>query len=243
MIETERQILNREVANLLRSPDFSNRRVNLKAMPGPKRTEPVFLDTPRGLITPAGAWFRTSASRLEASYPEVLARTELAELVYRAEVWLNSHRSVALVAVALLLLVVPPGWAIIVGVLVFFGWLTVAPSLGNRALGRILEWLGWAPIQVTLYVVVLSLFGARDQHLSLLCGVGWFVVIRWRLLDFLSRPMADAVFRRLYKLPVPDQMLRAVIFSEAIRLGIPLEGFPSIARWLDSGEDDQDSGP
>jgi hypothetical protein len=56
------------------------------------------------------------------------------------------------------------------------------------------------------------------------------------VLDFLTRPLVRRVAPRVYPLPLPDQTLRAVIFSEAIRLGISLEGFPSIARWLDSDE-------
>jgi hypothetical protein len=203
----------------------------------PKRTEPVFLETPRGLLTPEGTWFRTSVQQLTGSYPEVLARSNIDDLIHRSEVWLHSHRSIALLVVALLLFLLPPGWAVAIGCVVFLGWLLIAPSLGNRVLANLFEWLGWAPVQVFIYVVILSVFGASDRYAELLFGVAWFVAIRWRLLDLISRPVANRLFARLYSLPVPDQMLRAVIFSEAIRLGIPLEGFPSIAKWLDSDRD------
>ena len=73
-----------------------------------------------------------------------------------------------------------------------------------------------------------------------LTGLGWFILIRWGLLDLLLRPLIEWMTRRMYPLPMPDQMLRAVIHSEAIRLGIPLEGFPSIARWLEDDEGDGD---
>ncbi len=207
-------------------------------MPGPHRTNPVFLETPRGLFTPAGTWFRTTVEQLEGSYPEVLAQTDLNDLVYRSEIWLQSHRSLALLVVPIFLIVMPVGWSLGLGVVVSFGWMLLAPALGNRVFSRVLEWLGWDPMQVIFYVVVLSSFGAGGDYGRLAAGVGWFVLLRWRLLDLLVLPPAVRLSARLYPLPVPDQMLRAVIFSEAIRLGISLDGFPSIARWLDSDEND-----
>jgi len=208
--------------------------VNFDRMPGPKRTDPVFLETPRGLFTPTGTWFRTTVKQLKRSYPDVLAKTDLHELVYRSETWLQSHRSLALLAVPIFLLIMPVGWALGSGVVVFFAWMLLAPALGNHIMARVFEWLGWVPVQLIIYVVVLSVFGAGEEYDRLLAGLGWFVVLRWRLLDLLFRPLTVRLSARLYPLPVPDQMLRAVIFSEAIRKGISLDGFPSIARWLDS---------
>ncbi|HEY5564204.1 MAG TPA: hypothetical protein VIL33_01350, partial [Rhodothermia bacterium] len=57
---------------------------------------------------------------------------------------------------------------------------------------------------------------------------------RWQLLDYLLNPVISQLHRRLYPLPVPDQMLRAVIHAAAIRLRIPLPQFPSIARWMET---------
>jgi len=210
--------------------------VNFDYMAGPKRTDPVFLETPRGLFTPAGAWFRTTVEQLEGSYSDVLAQTDLDELIYRSEIWLESHRSLALLVVPVCLTIMPIGWSLGLGALVLFAWMLLAPALGNHMLSRVFEWLGWVPVQVILYVVVLSSFGAGEEYGRLLAGIGWFVVLRWRLLELLARPLTIRLSARLYPLPVPDQMLRAVIFSEAIRQGISLDGFPSIARWLDSDE-------
>jgi len=213
---------------------FKSEIVNFENMPGPKRTDPVFLETPRGLFTPAGTWFRTTLHQLEESYSSVLALTDLNELVYRSEVWLQSHRSLALLIAPVCLMTMPVGWALGLGVGVFLAWMILMPAMGNYVLFRFFEWVGWEPLQVILYVVVLSIFGAEAQYGRLLAGVGWFVVLRWRLIDLLFRPLVNRITAKLYALPVPDQMLRAVIFSEAIRQGIPLEGFPSIAKWLES---------
>jgi hypothetical protein len=202
-------------------------------MPGPKRTDPVFLETPRGLFTPAGTWFHTTVENLERHYSKVLAETKLDEIVYRSEIWLTSHRSLALLSVPLLLMVMPVGWAIALGIFVFLFWKLLAPALGNHTLARVFEWVGWEPAQVLLYVAALSLFGAWGEYDRLIAGVGWFIAIRWRLLDVVLRPVADLVFTRLYPMPVQDQTLRAVIISEAIRVGVPLDGFPSISKWLD----------
>jgi hypothetical protein len=105
-------------------------------------------------------------------------------------------------------------------------------------MGRVFEWLGWAPVQIVFYVIVLSKFGADDDYVALVAGLSWFIVIRWGLLDLVLRPIISLASRRMYPLPPPDQMLRAAIFSEAIRLGIPLDGFPSIAKWLESDEEE-----
>jgi hypothetical protein len=202
-------------------------------MPGPQRPDPVFLETPRGLITPAGAWFHTTRAQLAEHYAKVLSQTELDELVHRAEVWLQSHRSLVVWLLPLMLLTLPVAWAVAVAVVVFFVWILLAPSLGNRTLSRLFEWLGWAPLQVLYYVVILSYFGSSGQYERLMAGLLWFVAMRWMLLDYLSRPFTRKLATTLYALPIADQTLRAVIISEAIRLGVSLEGFPSIARWLD----------
>ena len=204
---------------------------------GPKRTEPVFLDTPRGLFTPAGVWFRTTVEQLNENYGDVLEKTPIDDLVHRAEVWLQSHRSFALLIVPFVLMLANPIIAIPVGLVAFSGWRLLAPSLGNRTLGGLFEWLGWAPVQILFYVIVLSKFGADNMYPALIAGLAWFVLIRWGLLDLLLRPLIRSIGSRMYPLPMSDQMLRAVIFSEAIRLGIPLEGFPSIARWLDDDDE------
>jgi len=209
-------------------------------MPGPKRIDPVFLETPRGLLTPAGTLFRTSRQRLDENYEKVLASTELEDLVYRAELWLESHRTVAVWLVPIMLLKAPVVWTFTIGVIVFLVRRMGAPSLGNHTLARAFEWLGWVPLQMLCYVIVLSSFGAGGDYERFLVGLFWFVLIRWRVLDFISRPLTNKLAGWWYPLPLPDQMLRAVIISEAIRQRVPLDGFPSIARWF--GPDDSEDG-
>ena len=72
------------------------------------------------------------------------------------------------------------------------------------------------------YVFMLSLLASRGEMAALGVGLGGFVLLRWGVLARLSHPLVGRIWRSLYALPVPDQVLRAFIIRAALKHGLSL---------------------
>jgi len=198
--------------------------------------EEPYLETPRGILSRGGLIFHTTRADLESFYGEVLERIPLGALIDRAELWLTSHRTMTLWAMIPLLVYVSIPTACAVGLLIFIGWKALAPALGNARVERAIRLFSSVSAQLVGYVIAMSWLGAQERYAPLIAGLTVFAIVRWQLLDYALRPLTQWLHRLLYPLPVADQMLRAVIHAAAIQLNVRLSQFPSIARWMDSGD-------
>ena len=192
----------------------------------------LLLDTPHGLVSPHGVHFRTTRALLEDYAGPVLAVVPLAMLVDRAEVWLRGGPTLALWTLALLLLLVAPGWAALGALLVYLAWETASPMLASRWLVGVLRALERPLVQAALYVAVLSALGVRGQVVDVGVGLAGFVLMRWGLIPWLLRPVLRVLRRPLYTLPVADQVLRAFVLAAALRHGIALPQLERLKRDL-----------
>lgn len=190
-----------------------------------------YLETPRGILSRGGLLYHTSVERLTEEYGEVLEERPLEKLIDSAELWITSHRAVTLWVLIPLLVYLPVPVAGPLALCVFVSWKALAPAIGGTRLEVPIRLLSSVGAQMVGYVIAMSWLGATGRYTGLGVGLAGFVVIRWQLLDYLLRPLTDYVHRRLFPLPVSDQMLRAVIHSVAIRLKIALPQFPTIGRW------------
>ena len=193
---------------------------------------PPFLDTPAGLITASGVHFHTTRALLEQYARPVLDVVPLTTLVGRTEVWLRSGRALALWTLALVLLVLPPIGAALCALTVYLGWETLGPSLVSQRLVAAFRVMEMAFVQGVLYVAVLSTLGAQGQVGTVGVGLAGFILMRWRLLPALLRPVLDVLRRPLYTLPVADQVLRGFVLRTALRHGIALPQLERLKRDL-----------
>lgn len=193
---------------------------------------PPFLDTPGGIITASGVRFHTTRALLEDYAGPVLAAVPIATLVDRAEVWLRSGQTVALWTLALLLLVLPPVGAALCTLTVYLGWETVGPSFVSRRLVAVFRGLEMPLVQAGLYVAVLSWLGAQGHVGAVGVGLAGFILVRWRVLPLVVRPLLKMLRRPLYTLPVADQVLRAFVLRAAIRHRIKLPQLERLKREL-----------
>lgn len=200
--------------------------------------EQFFLDTPRGILSRGGLVFHTTVSDLERLYGKVLEKVTLEDLIDRAELWLTSHRVITLWVLIPLLVFLPVSLACILGLGCFIGWKTVAPALGNAGLEAPLRVLSSVAAQLVGYVVAMSWLGVMGDHAALIAGLAAFAAIRWQLLDYALNPLTAFLHRKLYPLPVADQMLRALIHAAALKHKIKLSQFPRISRWMPEDEED-----
>lgn len=188
----------------------------------PRPESEPFLDFPGGIVTATGVRFHTTRALLEQFAGPVLEKVPLAVLIERAEVWLRSGQTLALWTLAPLLFLLPPAGAALIALTVYLGWETLGPALVGRRLVAVFRVLEKPLVQVALYVVVLSTLANQGQMGAVAVGLGGFVLVRWRVLALLTRPVLALLRRPLYTLPVPDQVLRAFVLHAALQHGIAL---------------------
>ena len=201
--------------------------------------QPSYRSTPSGIQTVSGTRFRTTEALLYEWAGPVIEQTSLDTLIDRAEVWLRAPATLALWALPLLLLVLP-AWVSGVAALSLYAAaalvLPAFPHPGTLAAAAALE----KPIlQAPFYVIVLSLLGMSGQTPAVLIGLAGFLSWRLELIQRLVRPLLAPLWSRLYPLPMPDQVLRALVVRTALQRNIrlpELERLEQSARKAWSGE-------
>lgn len=182
-----------------------------------------FVDTPKGLFTAAGVWFLTREALLEDYAGPVLEREPLPRLLAQAEMWLRSAQTLALWALPLLLFAMPPMPAALAALVIYVAWRSLGPSFVARPLVSVFRVLDVVLLQALYYVFTLSVLAAQDQIAALGVGLAGFVLLRWGLVQWATQPLVRWIWRSLYRLPVPDQVLRSLIVRAALkhRLSLP----------------------
>jgi len=186
-------------------------------------TDSAFVETPHGIFTASGVWFATTRDALETYASEVLDHESIEKLIERAEVWLRSPETLAVWLLPLLMLVVGPLPAALAVVTIYVAWKTLGPSAVSRVLERVFRVLDPVWLQGAYYVGILSYFAALGQYTALWTGVAGFVLLRWGLLSKIVQTVVLLIQRSLYRMPIPDQVLRAFIIRAAVahRISLP----------------------
>lgn len=198
--------------------------------PGLYNADASFVDTPEGIFTASGVWFRTRMALLETYAGAVFEREPLARLIKRTEVWLRSPLTLTLWLFPLFLLILPPLPASLAALVVYIGWDVLGPSFVSRTLERVFRVLDAVLLQAVYYVTVLSMMAALEQFIALWVGLGGFVLLRWGLVHKAVKPVTQRIRRTLYRMPVPDHVLRAFIVRAALKYRVSLPEFDRIEQ-------------
>ncbi len=177
-----------------------------------------FADTPAGLFTAAGLWYRTREADLKKFAAPALAGDNLRPLLENADRLVGLPRTSALWAAPLLLLVLPWTWAAAATLALVAALTLVLPALANPTLARVLRPLDPPLGQMLLNVFVLSLLAAQNRYAAVWTGLALFVVLRWGLLTYALRPLAN----HLYAPGLADRVLRALVVRTALQRGVAL---------------------
>lgn len=191
---------------------------------------PTFVDTPKGIFTASGVWFRASEESVRDYAGEVLEHEPLPRLVRHAEVWLRSPETLALWALPALLWLMPVGGGVLLVLAAYVGWSMLGPSLVNRPMLRVAVVLDHVAAQLVYYVVLLSALAISQQYAALVAGLLGFVLLRWGLIRRVTDRLLQAVWTRFYPLPVPDQVLRALIHRAALKYRVTLPEIDAMAN-------------
>jgi len=184
--------------------------------------ETTFVDTPEGIYTASGVWFRTREDSLYAYAGPVFDREPLARLFMQAEVWLRSPMTLALWLLPLLLFMLSPLQAALAALVVYVGWESLGPSFVSRTVSGVFRVLDLVLLQALYFVLTLSILAAQEQLAALGVGLGGFILLRWSLVRMVTQPVVKRIWATLYKMPVPDQVLRSFIIRAALKYHVSL---------------------
>jgi hypothetical protein len=178
---------------------------------------PTFVNTPYGMVTAAGRWYHIPEEQARDYAGEVLDHISLEDLVERADLWIDSPRTVALWLMPLVLWGLSPVWAVATTTGLYLGWALASPAVPSLWGTRAVRLLSSTLAQGGYYTVVLSLFAMADRFAAVGVGLAAFVLFRWGIVDWAVRGGLRALRRRLYPLPVTDQILRGLMVRAALR--------------------------
>jgi hypothetical protein len=189
-----------------------------------------FVETPYGLGTERGRWYHATREMLEAYAREVFAYRSLETLLRRSDQWLDAPRTVALWLLPVLLLTLPPAGAAGATLAAYSAVRLLSPAFPHPAVARGLGWMQKVALQGGYYVFTLSILAAGDAFVALGIGLAAFVLFRWGAVDAALTPALQPVLRRLYPLPLPDQVLRGMIVRTALQHRLELPHLDEMTR-------------
>ena len=181
-----------------------------------------FVDTPQGIFTAAGVWFRTTKAELDRYAGPVFEHESIERLIERSEIWLRSPQTIAVWGLPLFMLVIQPLPAALAALTVYVGWRGLSPSLVNRPSERVLEVLDPVWLQGAFYVGILSYFAAAEQFAAVWTGLAGFILLRWGIVERLTDLIVRLIWSTLYPMPVNDQILRGFIIRAAMKYRVSL---------------------
>jgi hypothetical protein len=189
----------------------------------PDEESPTYVDTPYGLMTAAGRWYHIPEADVRDYAGAVLDHVSLDRLVQWADAWVDSPRTVTLWLLPPLLWALSPGWAAGGGLALYVVWALASPAWPSVSAAWAASGLSHAVVQGLYYVATLSVFAAGEQYAAVGVGLAAFVLFRWGVVDWALRRGLRPLRRRLYPLPVTDQVLRGLIVRAALkyRVSVP----------------------
>ena len=190
----------------------------------------TYIDTPRGIFTDAGNWFRTREAWIADYAKGVIDRESLGMLLAAAEIWIRSPQTLALWLLLPFMFLMPPHWTVLCCIGVFVIWQIVSPALVSRTALPVLKVMDLVVVQGFAFILVLSVAAAQSQFYIVGISLAAFIILRWGLLELALRPILGPVLRRQYRLPVADHILRSLIIRSALHYGVTLEDFSEIER-------------
>ena len=187
-------------------------------------------DTPQGILTESGIWYRTTVDLLNDYAGELFEREPLGVHLARSDIWIRSPHTLSLWLLAVGILFYTP-WPLVIVIPIFFlSWQMICPALLNYTMLSLVRILDAVLLQAILYSAILSVLAIKGQFQALWIGMVGFIIFRWGVLTYVTRPLVGPCWQKMYKLPVPDHILRGCIIRSALRNGITLTNFKKIEQ-------------
>lgn len=201
-----------------------------------------YVSTPYGILTAAGNWYHVQEEDLRDYAENVLDHVSLERVLIWADRWVDSPRTVTLWMLPVFLWLLSPVWAAVSALILYGVWALVSPALPTIGGARFAAVLRPVLAQGGYYVVVLSALAAAERFTAVGIGLIAFILFRWGVMAWLARALFRPAWRRLYPLPVADQVLRGLIVRAALkyRVSVPqVDALTSdiLETWVASSEE------
>jgi hypothetical protein len=211
------------------------------AAPASEEGASTYVDTPYGLMTEAGRWYHIPEADVREYAGPVLDHVSLDRLVQWADAWVESPRTVTLWLLPPMLWQLSPGWAVGGALMVYVGWALASPALTSVGGVRVASGLSSPIVQGLYYVATLSALAAIEQYAAVGVGLGAFVLFRWGVVEWAARKGLRPLQRRLYPLPVTDQVLRGLIMRAALKYRVSVPQVDAMTKDIIENWDTTDS--
>lgn len=183
---------------------------------------PSYVDTPKGLFSESGIWFRVREESLRRYAGPVLEHESVSGLLDQAAVWLRSGRTIGVWGLLGFLTLLSPLGAAGVAVLLYLFWQAIGPSAANRMLIPVFRILERPFVQMAGYVPILSWLAQADEFWAVGTGLLGFILFRWNVVERVTSPLIERLRAPIYSMPVADHVLRLLIVRAAVRHDLPL---------------------
>lgn len=188
--------------------------------------EPTFVDTPRGIFTSGGIWFHTQEAALREYAGGVLHHVPLPRLLGMAETWLRSGETFVLWLLPALLF--QPVSGVIIALVLYVAWKSLLPVMVTRPAVYVFSHLERVFLQAAYYIILLSLYANSGNLAAVWIGLAGFILVRWQIIPRLFELLLRPIWRWMYKAPLADQVLHALIIRMAIKYNIRLQDLDRI---------------
>lgn len=192
----------------------------------------TFIDTPKGIFTASGRWFRTTEEALADYAGPLIEREPIPRLLEHAEVWLRSPGTVILWVTPFLLWHLGLLQTTLINVFLFVLFALWGPVLASHLLVPLFRVLGHVLMQALFYVTAMSYFAIQGHFDSLTYGLVLFILVRWGLIEKAFNVVLDPLRGRLYNVPYADQVLKAVVVRAAMSHRVPLPELDRIEQFI-----------
>ena len=199
---------------------------------GWRKREAAYVDTPKGLFTDSGYWYRTRESMLNDYAHEVFERESIGRLLAKSDSWLRSPETLTLWILPVLLNFVTTLQAGLATIGFYLIWKTFSPAVVIRFLVPLFRFLETVVLQALWYMYFMVQAARADHYTILAVGLGGFIFLRWGLVSYLMRPLLKWLWQSMYRMPVADHVLRAFIIRAALQHGITLSDFADSERQI-----------
>ena len=177
----------------------------------------TYIDTPNGIITEKGTWFRTTENSLREYAGALLNHEPIEKLISSADLWLSFPINLSLWLIPLVLWQLNP--LIAAGsILLLYMLLRISgPFYTSHSLSFIPSLLNRLELQAILYFFFLTIQLQSGLYSTAILGFTLFVLFRWGVIKKMLDPVLSRINGKIYKVPYEDKVLRSVIVKKSMK--------------------------
>lgn len=194
--------------------------------------KPTFIDTPKGIFTASGLWFRTTEAALADYAGPLVDREPISRLLENAALWLRSPGTIILWATPFLLWYMGPLQTTLINLFLYVLFALWGPVLASHLVLPVMRVMAHVLTQALLYVLSMSFFAMQGHFDLLIYGLVLFILVRWGLVGQAFDKVLTPLRNRLYKVPYADQMLKAVVIRAAMSHRVSLPELDRIEHFI-----------